>query len=39
MSADMDSLIVVFLQKYWLHNQRALGSGVVSQPIVLVGGL
>ncbi|CAD6221547.1 unnamed protein product [Miscanthus lutarioriparius] len=27
------------LQKYRLHNRRAPGSGVVSQPIVLVGGL
>ncbi|EER95793.2 transcription factor HHO2 [Sorghum bicolor] len=27
------------LQKYRLHNRRAPGSGVVSQPIMLVGGL
>ncbi|KAG2631316.1 hypothetical protein PVAP13_2NG008600 [Panicum virgatum] len=27
------------LQKYRLHNRRAPGSGIVSQPIVLVGGL
>ena len=39
MVADMDSLILMFLQKYRLHNRRAPGSGVVSQPIVLVGGL
>ena len=35
----MDSLILMFLQKYRLHNRRAPGSGVVSQPIMLVGGL
>ena len=35
----MNSLILMFLQKYRLRNRRAPGSGVVSQPIVLVGGL
>jgi hypothetical protein len=32
-------MMVLVLQKYRLHNRRAPGSGVVSQPIVLVGGL
>ena len=34
--ADMDSLILMFLQKYQLHNRRVSGSRVVSQPIVQV---
>jgi hypothetical protein len=35
---NLDSAMLI-VQKYWLHNRRAPGSAMVSQPIVFVGGL